>query len=84
MSEEGKQTSRREFLGKALRTTGYVLPLIVAVKASSRKAWAQQYGNDGGTNLSEQQSSGNGSCNSTMKDFSMTARECLTLDCPFL
>jgi hypothetical protein len=67
MSEEGKQTSRREFLGKALRTTGYVLPLIVAVKASSRKAWAQQYGNDGGTNLSEQQSSGNGSCNSTIE-----------------
>jgi hypothetical protein len=65
MSEEGKQTSRREFLGKVLRTTGYVLPVIVAVKASSRKAWAQQYGNEGGGNVVEQHSSpGNGQCNS--------------------
>ncbi len=63
MSEEGNQTSRREFLGKTLRATGYVVPLIVAMKMSSREAWAEQYGGSAtGTDgiISQQTSHGNG------------------------
>jgi hypothetical protein len=61
MSEENKQTSRREFLKKSIRTTGYVLPVVVALKMSSRKAWAEQYGNNGSTAFEKGQ---NGKCNS--------------------
>ena len=66
MSEEDKKTSRREFLRKTIRTTGYVLPLVVAVKMSSREAWAQQYGN-GGTDGDLKQQGRDGKCNSTFE-----------------
>ncbi len=49
MSDANTQTSRREFLKKSIRTTGYVLPIVVALKMSSRAAWAEQYGNGGST-----------------------------------
>ncbi len=45
MSEELKETSRREFLKRTLRKTGYVVPLIVALNMNSREAWAENYGN---------------------------------------
>ncbi len=61
MSEEGKQTSRREFLKKTIRTTGYVLPLAVAFKMSSRKAWAEKYGSSGSTG---EEKNPDGRCNS--------------------
>lgn len=37
-------SSRREFLKKACKTTGYVLPLVTALKLGSVNAWAATYG----------------------------------------
>jgi hypothetical protein len=69
MSEENKQTSRREFLKKSIRTTGYVLPVVVALKMSSRKAWAEQYGNNGNSGNTAVEKSRDGKCNSFFEKF---------------
>jgi len=37
-------SSRREFLKKTIKTTGYVLPLVTAFKLGSLNAWAESYG----------------------------------------
>lgn len=37
-------SSRREFLKKACKTTGYILPLVTVLKLGSSNAWAQSYG----------------------------------------
>lgn len=48
MAEEsqGTETSRREFLKRTLKTSGYVLPTIMVVKLSTVDAWAQSYNRD--------------------------------------
>ncbi len=42
--EHSLVSSRREFLKKVCRTTGYVLPVVTALKLSSVNAWADSYG----------------------------------------
>ncbi len=37
-------SSRRDFLKKACKTTGYILPLVMVLKLGSSNAWAQSYG----------------------------------------
>lgn len=37
-------SSRRQFLKKACKTTGYILPLVTVLKLGSSNAWAQSYG----------------------------------------
>jgi hypothetical protein len=46
MSEDNSSpvSSRREFLKKACKTTGYVIPLVMVLKLGSANAWAQSYG----------------------------------------
>ena len=35
--------SRREFLKKAIKTTGYTIPAMMVLRMGSTKAWAQKY-----------------------------------------
>jgi len=48
MSEEKreKQISRREFLKRTLKTTGYVLPAIAVIKLNTVDSWANSYGRE--------------------------------------
>ncbi len=46
MSEDksSQVSSRREFLKKTCRTTGYAIPLVMVLKFGSASAWADSYG----------------------------------------
>ena len=41
--EKNTCSSRREFLKKTIKATGYAVPAIMVFKMGSSKAWAQKY-----------------------------------------
>ena len=41
--EKDPCSSRREFLKKTIKATGYAVPAIMVFKMGSSKAWAQKY-----------------------------------------
>lgn len=43
-------SSRREFLKKTIKTTGYAIPAIMVFKMGSTNAWAQKYESRGSQN----------------------------------
>jgi len=62
--EKNMCSSRREFLKKTIKVTGYSIPAIMVFKMGSTKAWAQKYEAHGSQDvLSNQNDRSNDSCN---------------------
>jgi hypothetical protein len=45
MNQKNKKTdiSRREFFKRALKKTGYIIPIVMVFKAGSIDSWAESY-----------------------------------------
>ncbi len=41
--QKGNCSSRREFLKKTIKATGYTIPALMVFRMGSTKAWAQKY-----------------------------------------
>jgi len=46
-------SSRREFLKKTIKATGYAIPAMMVFKMGSTKAWAQKYDAQGSQNVAQ-------------------------------
>ena len=41
--EMAARSSRREFLRKSIKATGYAIPAVMVLRMGSTRAWAQRY-----------------------------------------
>lgn len=55
MKEQDQGSSRREFLKKTIKATGYAIPAVMVFKMGSRNSWAQKYETRSSQNIGESQ-----------------------------